>query len=300
MKIRYSSYPVNFGGLSEDLSSLEKSKVVVVPVPYDATASYGKGSSEGPARIIDASRYLELYDEELKVETCKIGIHTLAPIEPIVKSPFDMVLRVEQISDQILSAGKFPVMLGGDHILSVGAIRALIKKYPDLWCVQLDAHADLRDEYEGSPYSHACTAKRIAEICPVWQIGVRSLSKEEFACRTTHQVVSVFATDFFNSCAWRSDVNNLLGENVYITIDADVFDPSQMPAVGTPEPGGLRWHDVLEILKFICSEKNVVGFDVVEFVPIDGQRAWEFTLAKLVYKLLGYKFFIRGAESNVT
>jgi len=296
LKINYGSYPFNFCGLPEELCSLEKSKVVIVPVPYDATASYGKGSSLGPAKIIEASRYIEFYDDELKVETCDVGIHTLEPVEPIVKSPLDMVRQIEKIGDQIVNLGKTPVMLGGDHILSVGMIRALVKKYPDLWCIQLDAHADLRDTYEGSPYSHACTAKRITELCPIWQIGTRSISKEEVTDHTTHQVVTVSANNFFASCTWQSDIKNVIGKNLYVTIDADVFDPSQMPAVGTPEPGGLRWHDVLEILKFIFARKNVVGFDVMEFAPIDGQHAWDFTIAKLVYKLLGYKFFLKEAK----
>ena len=298
MKVEYPSFSLNFCALPKELSDLRKSKAVVLPVPYDHTSTYGTGSRFGPMRILEASRQLEYYDEELKVETCEIGIHTMPFVEPVAEGPESMVRRVEEITDGILEQRKFPVMLGGDHILSVGVVRSLVKRYPDLWCIQLDAHADLRDSYEGSAYSHACTAKRIAELCPVWQLGVRSISSEEITEPTTHQVITVYAHDFFISCAWQSDIENIVGENVYITVDADVFDPSCMPAVGTPEPGGLSWHDVLRVLKFIFERKNVVGFDIVEFAPIDGQHAWEFTLAKLAYKALGYKFFLGGRDRD--
>ncbi len=291
MKIDYPAYPLNFCGLPEELCDPEKSKAVILPVPYDYTSTYGAGSRNGPLKIIEASRYLEFYDVDIKEEICKIGIHTLPPVEPVAKAPEEMVARVEEVADRICESGKFPIMLGGDHILSVGMIRAFAKRYPDLWCIQLDAHADLRDSYEGSAYSHACTARRIAEICPIWQMGIRSVSSEELTAPTTHQVITVYAEDFFASCAWESDIENVVGERVYITIDADVFDPSCMPAVSTPEPGGLLWHDVLRTLKLIFAKKDVVGMDIVEFEPIDGQRAWEFTLAKLAYKSLGYKFF---------
>lgn len=291
------SYPFsiahNFGGLDEKASSFKDAKFVVLPVPYDMTASYQSGTRNGPKAIIDASTHMELYDEESDKEAYKAGIHTLPYLEPTSKGPEEMVDIVYDASRYIINKNKIPVMLGGEHSITFGLVRALKKKYPNMSVLQLDAHADMRDEYQESQYNHACIARRISEICPIVQVGIRSLSIEEAeflkkgSRKTHHAINTYFAKDVICGIPAKDICNNLTGD-VFVTIDLDVFDPSIMPATGTPEPGGLGWYDVIGLLKPVAERKNIIGFDVVELCPIPGNVAPDFMSAKLVYKMMGY------------
>ena len=283
----------NFGGLEEEYASFKRSKVAIMQAPYDKTATYIKGTKGAPAAIIDASSYMERFDDELNQETFKIGIHTMdaLPIEDM--SPEEMVAKVYAASGELLKAGKFPVMLGGEHSVSIGAVKAFKEAYPNLSVLHLDAHYDLRNEYFGSKFNHGCVARRISEICPIVQVGTRSLSKEEkdfLATQANGRIKTISVYDILDMPMWKDTVTNSLTDNVYVTIDMDVFDPSIMPAVGTPEPGGIGWYEILDLLKDVSKDKKIVGFDVVELCPIKGQIASDFFTAKLIYRLLGYIF----------
>ena len=283
----------NFGSLEEEYSNFKKSKVAIMQAPYDKTATYIKGTKSGPAAIIDASKYMERFDDELNQETFKIGIHTMDALEIENMPPEEMIAKVHSSTAELLKAGKFPVLLGGEHSVSIGAVKAFREQYPSLSVLQLDAHYDLRNEYFGSKFNHGCVGRRISEICPIVQVGTRSLSKEEkdfLATQANGKVKSINVYDILEMPMWKDTVSNSLTENVYVTIDMDVFDPSVMPAVGTPEPGGIGWYEILDLLKEIAKDKKIVGFDVVELCPIKGQVASDFFAAKLVYRLLGYVF----------
>jgi agmatinase len=282
-----------FGDIDEDYSNFKKSKVVIVQVPYEKTTTYVKGTKAGPAAIIEASGNMELFDDELNQEIYKIGIHTVEIRGIADAEPEDMVKKVHDSTDDLLKLGKFPVILGGEHSVSVGAVSAMKKSYPDVSVLQLDAHYDLRDEYLGSKYNHACAARRISEICPLVQAGLRSLSKEEkdfLNTKSNGNIKTVNVYDILEKPLWKDYVINGLSENVYITIDLDVFDPSLMPAVGTPEPGGIGWYELIDLLKETAKDKKIVGFDVVELCPIENHIMSNFLAAKLVYRLLGYIF----------
>ncbi len=283
----------NYIALEEEYSSLKKSKVVVMPVPYDKTATYIKGTVNGPEAIIDASKKMELFDEELNQETYKIGIHTMEPLPVQDMAPEAMVEKVYASTLELLKANKFPVLLGGEHSLSIGSVKAFKEVYPDLSVLHLDAHYDMRDEYYGSKLNHGCVARRISEICPIVQTGMRSLSKEEkdfLSAQANGRVKTVNVYDILEMPLWKDVISNGLSEHVYVSIDLDVFDPSLMPAVGTPEPGGIGWYETLDLLREVSKDKKIVGFDVVELCPIKGQVSSDFLAAKLVYRLLGYVF----------
>ena len=280
------SPPQNFAGLPERYSNREKARVAILPVPYDGTAEWHCGTRDAPQAIINASKYLEMYDRELDREICAVGIHTLPPLDPVLSSPEAMVQRVYLASRQVLADGKFPVMLGGEHTMTIGMVQALKEKYPDLCVLQFDAHADLRDEYLGTQYNHACAMRRIIEQCPIVQVGIRSFSLEENQFITERKLKPFYMEDLTADTA--QQVVSSLGNNVYISIDVDVFDPSIMAAVGTPEPGGMGWQQVLDIVKLVAQKKNVVGFDIVELCPQEGPDACSYLAAKLTYKLIGY------------
>jgi agmatinase len=280
--------PFNFCGLNSECSSWEVSRAVIIPVPYDLTTTYLPGTRLAPHAIIKASMQVELFDDELEQETAAIGIHTLPEIAVDTAGPAAMIERVETAAQQVISAGKFPVLLGGEHSVTLGMIRALIKTHPDMGVLQLDAHADLRDSYLGSPYNHACVAQRIQELCPLVQAGIRSLSAEEFAFLPRSNVKTYFARHMQGNSEWIAKIIENLPQKIYITIDLDVFDPSVMPAVGTPEPGGLGWYAVLDLLRTVCRKRQIVGCDIVELCPQPMNPGPDFLAAKLCYKLLGY------------
>ena len=282
--------PRNFCGLAEEFSSWNAARAVIIPVPYDLTSTYVSGSRRGPEAIISASMNMEQFDEELRVETFRVGIHTQDQLDPTAASPEGMIAAVEHAVGQVAAAGKLPVMLGGEHSITVGALRALRRRHRKLSILQLDAHADLRDSYQGTPLSHACAARRASEMGKLVQAGIRSLSAPEEQFRAGSNVTTFFAADIAAGHARPQEIAAELGEELYITIDLDVLDPACMPATGTPEPGGLTWYQVLGILRAACEGRRVVGFDVVELCPIAGNVAPDFLAAKLVYRLLGYIF----------
>jgi len=278
---------LNFGALPPRHSSAGDSKIVLVPVPYDGTSTWMKGADRGPQAIIDASVNLELYDIDTDSEVYHHGIFTDAPVE-VGSSADRMVAAVEQRVRGHLADNKFTVVLGGEHSVSIGAARAHAAHFPEVTVLQLDAHSDLRDEYEGSRFNHACVMARIRECCPIVQVGIRSMDISEKPSVDPDRIF--FAKDVAGRTEWIDRVVATLSEQVYVTIDLDVFDPAAMPATGTPEPGGLLWYDVLTLLKSVCSRRTVVGFDVVELCPIEGNWAANFLAAKLIYQFLSYRF----------
>jgi len=277
----------NFAGVDESFSDRKNSKIVILPVPYDKTSTWIKGADKGPFALIEASRALEWYDIETDFEVYKKGIHTSGALI-LDAEPEIMVAKVKAKVEEFLGSGKFVVTLGGEHSVSIGAALAHSEKFKDLCILQLDAHSDLREVYDGSRYNHACTAARILEVSPVVQAGIRSMSIEEKGKLPPENVF--FAKDMVRDKSVAKKIINRLSDNVYVTIDLDVFDCSQMPSTGTPEPGGLMWYEVMEILRRVSEKRNVVGFDVVELCPNQANKAPDFLAAKLVYKFLSYIF----------
>ena len=278
---------INFGYLPEEYSDPENAGIVIIPVAYDGTSTWVKGADEGPTAIIEASANMELYDIETDSEVYRKGIFTENPIAGEI-STTEMIQAVNETVKYYLEKEKFTVVIGGEHSVSIGSIRAHAERYANLTVLQLDAHADLRDEYNGSKYNHACVMARASEICPILQVGVRSMDSSEKKFMNFENVF--LAEDIHQQKEWIEKAVSRLSEKVYITIDLDVFDPSLMSSTGTPEPGGLLWYDVLELLRRVCEKTDVVGFDVVELCPDDRNRAPDFLAAKLIYKLLSYKF----------
>ncbi len=279
---------MNFGGIEEKYEALEGAAFVVVPVPYDLTTTYQGGARKGPAAILEASCNMELYDEEIEAETYRAGIHTMEPLEAVASGPEGMLGRIEEAVTGVFQLGKIPVMLGGEHSITLGAVRAARKRYPKLSVLHLDAHADMRMSYQGTPYSHACIGRRMIELCPVVQAGIRSMSVEEADFLRRRKLPSCSAAAIRRDRAWVGKLIRHLTRDVYITVDLDAFDPAVMPATGTPEPGGMLWHDVLDLLREVCRKKNVIGFDLVELAPIPGMVAPDFLAARLAYRMMGY------------
>jgi agmatinase len=280
-------FPRTFAAIPEEYARWEAARVVILPVPYDNTASGLAGSREGPRAIIDASEEMELYDLELGLEPYRVGIHTLPEVVPHVGDPAAMMDRIEALVGELLDAGKFVATLGGEHTVAVGAVRAYRRRLPNLSVLALDAHADLRPEYLGTPYNHACTLRRVLELCPVVQVGLRSADRAE------HEFIGERALPFFTVGAYRAladgpgEVVARLAADVYVTIDLDALDPAEMAAVGTPEPGGLRWEEVTALLARVASQRRIVGFDVTELAPRLGTFANAQLAAKLTYRLIG-------------
>ena len=282
-----------FGDIGEDCAGLKKSKVCIIQAPYDETLTYIKGARKGPRAIIEASTNMELFDDELQTETYKIGIYTAPPLEfDTPTTPEKAIASVKDAVKEVFDAGKFPVLLGGEHSITVGAVKAAKEVFNEISVLHLDAHYDLRDEYNGSKYNHACVARRLVKICPIVEVGVRNLSKEEkdFLDTPLSNVKVISAYDILESPDWKKEASNALKGNVYITIDLDVLDPAIMPSVGTPEPGGFGWYEFIDFLKIVTKDKKVVGFDVVELSPKEGFIAPDFLAAKIIYRLLGYIF----------
>lgn len=273
----------HFTGPDGASTDLEKSKIVILPVPYDRTSTWIKGADKGPFALLEASPELELYDIDTGYEVYRQGIYTLPPV-PVNLPPEEMVKAVEGRVLEFLDKDKFVVLLGGEHSVSIGSVRAHAGKYNDLSVLSLDAHADLREEYQGSRFNHACVAARIKESCHVVEVGVRSMSLEEKDKLPPEDIF--FAKDIVGRAGWTREAVSRLRDNVYVTIDLDVFDPAVMPSTGTPQPGGLDWYQVMSLLEAVARDKNVVGFDVVELCPSRSNKAPDFLAAKLVYKFL--------------
>jgi agmatinase len=279
---------MNFGGIDPAYPTFEEAVFVVIPIPYDLTSTYQSGSRRGPHAILEASGNMELYDEELCKETYLTGIYTLSPLESDARGPGEMVHVIRHATADILAHNKIPVILGGEHSISFGVVQAMREKFPGISVLQLDAHADLRNYYQCSPYSHASVGRRISELCPLVQAGIRSMSAEE-AAFMKESTIRTFSADFIlEEQLWWEKIAETLSGDVYITIDIDVLDPSIMPATGTPEPGGIYWKDILRLVRAVSSRCRVRGFDVVELSPIPGMVAPDFLAAKLVYRIIGY------------
>jgi len=279
-------YPrINFASLDDDDSAFERSRVVVLPVPYDSTVTARAGTRDGPRAIIEASADMELYDVGLGIEPYRHGIHTLPELAPHTGSPEAMIDRIEGVVAELLDQRKFVVTLGGEHTVAVGAVRAHAKRTPGLSVLAFDAHSDMRDAYLDSRYNHACTLRRANEVARVTQVGLRSAASEDHAYIRDEGLAFYSPREFREAGAARV-VDNLT-DDVYVTIDLDNFDPAEMPAVGTPEPGGLRWDEVSDLLVELTRRKRVVGFDVTELSPSLGPRSCAQLAAKLTYRLIG-------------
>lgn len=275
----------NYAGIPDKHARLDDAKVVLIPVPYDGTSSWQKGADKGPDAFLEASENMELYDIETRTEVYRKGIY-LAPPVTEDSSPEKMVEAVHKTTKNYIKQEKFVTLFGGEHSVSIGAIRAFNESFPELTVVQIDAHADLRPEYEGSPYNHACAVHEASKKANLVQVGIRSMDVSEVEHMDENQVY--FAHDLYED--WMDDAIGQMTPNVYITIDLDAFDPSILPSTGTPEPGGMFYYETLEFIKMMFKKKNVVGFDIVELCPNDIDKSSDFLAAKLYYKMLSYKF----------
>lgn len=286
----------NFLGIEPAFSAYPQARAAVLPVPFEATTTYVQGTSRGPEAIINASHNVELYDEELGRETYRLGIATLEPVE-VADVPFERAAeRIAAAARRVIADGKLLVSLGGEHSITPPLVDACASVAGRLSVLQLDAHSDLRDSYGGTPHSHACAMRRVTERHPAVQVGIRSLCVEEADLLRAgghhvffaHQMAAEPSTSLGPGPSWMDHALALLGEKVYLTIDLDYFDPSLIPAVGTPEPGGPGWYDTLRFLRRVASARRIVAMDIVELCPIEGQVVSDFTAAKLIYRLMGY------------
>jgi agmatinase len=282
-----------YAGIPAEYSKLETSKVVLIPVPYDGTSTWQKGADKGPAAFLAASENMELYDIETNSEAYKNGVY-LADAITEASTPEAMVEAVYRQTKNYITRNKFVTLIGGEHSVSIGSIRAFNEGFEDLTVVQIDAHADLRKEYEGSACNHACAVHEASKNTNLIQVGIRSMDVSELKWMNKDQ--TFFAHEIREEEYWSDAAVDLMTDNVFITIDLDCFDPSILPSTGTPEPGGLLWYETLDFLKKIFKEKNVVGFDIVELCPNPAEKSSDFLAAKLYYKMLCYKFKIADDE----
>jgi agmatinase len=288
---------MNFGGIEEEkYSSFDSSRILVWPVSYEGTVSFGTGTGGGAMAIVDASRNMELYEEETRSEVYKLGIHTLEEFESR-ESPEAMMESLYDRTKELLESEKFICMLGGEHSVSAPVIRAHAEKFHNMSVLQIDAHADLRDTYDGTPHSHASIMARVVKDLriPSVQVGIRSISADEARSLNTGLPTKIFwAKDIVGRTDWIEPAVDALTENVYLTIDIDGLDPSLVPTTGTPEPGGLGWYETLALIRTLAKKRRVIGMDLVEFSKTDNSDAPAFLCSKLVYKSLAYVF---GEES---
>ena len=279
----------NFLDLPPECSDYERSRYAVLPIPYDAAATYRSGSREGPDAVIRASHHVETFDEELEGEFVEAGIATLQAVCPNTAGPAAMHEDIHGVARRIVRDGKFLIGLGGDHSITSGLVRAVQSKHKKLSVLQIDAHSDLRSEYENSPYSHASVMRRVHELgVTLVPVGIRACCHEEHRFIRRHKIPAVTARECFESDEWVDRVMDALGDTVYVTVDIDGFDPAYAPGTGTPEPGGLDWYQVTSLLRLVAAEKRVVAADVVEVMPLPGQVVTEFLAARLIYKLISY------------
>ncbi|MCX5807690.1 MAG: agmatinase [Proteobacteria bacterium] len=276
--------PFSFCGLPNNGNDYERASIVILPIPFDKTSTWLKGTDKGPSAIIEASVYLELYDIETDSEVFRKGIYTAKPIRSASSSA--LIKKSDSAVSKYLKENKLVVTLGGEHSVSIGVIKSHARHYKDLSILHLDAHTDSRDSYEGTPYNHACIIARVREFARnIVSVGIRSMDISERPGIDNKRMF--FAHNIYDSDKWVSNVISLLTDNVYITIDLDVFDPGIMPSTGTPEPGGLGWYQVMKLLFDVSKSKQIVGFDVVELCP-SSCKAPDFLAAKLIYTLLSY------------
>lgn len=287
-----SEIPSNFMDLDDEFSAYENSKVVIVPIPYEKTVSFGKGTSKGPSAILHASTSIELYDDELHCEPADIGIHTLKGIDNSFE-PEQTIELIKSANESLLENDKFIINLGGEHTVTIGSVLGFKSFYEDFSVLSIDAHCDLRDTYEDKKVCHATVMRRVVELgVPVVEVGIRSYSKEESQyIINSEDVVVIHANEIQENRDWVNQAISNLKDKVYLSIDVDGLDPSIIPATGTPEPGGLGWYQVLSLLKQLFIEREVIGMDIVELAPVEGLHGPDVLAAKLAYKSIGYKFF---------
>jgi agmatinase len=276
-----------FGNIEQKFAEYETSEILLQSIPYDGTSTWGKGADKGFEAFLEAAENMELYDIETESEVYRKGIHILPEIT-LNTSPEAVFSEVYRNTRQLLETEKFLTFFGGEHSISIGIIKAFYEKYPDITILQLDAHADLRPHYNDSKYNHACAVHDAAHNANLIQVGIRSMDKSEEEFLNPYQ--TYFAHRIRESEGWMKKVVSQMTDNVYITVDLDVFDPSIMPSTGTPEPGGLDWYKIISLLRRVFEKKNVLGFDIVELAPIENYKAADFLTAKLYYKMLSYKF----------
>jgi len=277
----------NFAGIDTKYADPGSSRIILQSIPYDGTSTWGKGADKGFIAFLDAAENMELYDIETNAEVYKMGI-TMPPAWNDYSTPSEMFTTVYQKTKSLLDTNKFLTFFGGEHSVSIGILKAFYEHYDNLTVLQLDAHADLRPEYNGSPYNHACAVYDVSKNCNLIQAGIRSMDVSEKAHMNFNKVY--FAQDMHTNNNWIDASVSNMTDDVYITLDLDVLDPSIMPATGTPEPGGLSWYMLTNYLQRVFEQKNVIGFDIVELAPIPNLRAPQFLAAKLYYKMLSYKF----------
>ena len=282
-----------YGGTTPTTTDFEHARVVILPIPLDRTTSYVPGTRNGPHEILVASSHMELWDEETQTDVHSIGIFTLPEMEFPFASMDEVVGEIRRVTSELIKRDKFPLVLGGEHSITPAVVGAVAEKYPGLSVLQIDAHADLRESFMGTPHNHACAMRRTLEFARTTQVGIRSLSPEEAAAVPTLSTAIFYDFNMRDDADWIERVVDSLTEHVYISIDVDGFDPAIMPATGTPEPGGLSWYEALKLLRRVVERRTVVGCDVVELSPMPGHVAPNFLCAKLIYKILSYRF---GAE----
>jgi agmatinase len=282
--------PLAYGGTKPTTLSFDESRVVVLPVPFDRTTSYDSGTRNGPREILVASSHMELWDEETQTDVHGVGIFTLPEMEFPFGDLESCMHEIQRVVSDILQHDKFPVVLGGEHSITPPIVAAMAEKHRGLSVLQLDAHADLRDSFMGTRWNHACAMRRALEHARCTQVGIRSLSPEEAEAAGSLDTRIFWDWNMRHDADWIARIVASLEDPVYITIDVDALDPAIMPATGTPEPGGLGWYETLALLKAVFAQRTVVGVDVVELSPIPGMIAPNFLCAKLVYKLLSYRF----------
>ncbi|MBL6870608.1 MAG: agmatinase [Flavobacteriaceae bacterium] len=284
-----------YAGIPDSYATSEKSKIVLIPVPYDGTSTWKKGADKGPDAFLAASENMELYDIETDSEVYKQGVFLSPPVTEN-SSPEAMVAAVAEKVKSYLNRNKFVTLFGGEHSISIGSIRAFSKFYENLTVVQIDAHADLRQSYEGSTCNHACALYEASQTTHLIQVGIRSMEHNEKSVMNLDNVF--FAHEMESDEYWIEQAIERMTDNVFITFDLDALDPSILPATGTPEPGGMLWYETLAFLREVFKEKNVVGFDIVELCPEPALYASDFLAAKLYYKMLSYKFHLKSFDSK--
>jgi agmatinase len=279
-----------FGGTTPTTTDFERARVIIFPVPLDRTTSYVPGTRNGPHEILIASSHMELWDEETQTDVHSIGIFTLPEMEFPFETLAEVMNEIQRVTSELVTRDKFIVALGGEHAITGPLVAAVAARHPGLSVLQIDAHADLRQSFMGSPHNHACAMRRVVEHAPATQVGIRSLSTEEAAVAPTLPTTIFYDYNMRQDPNWMDRVVDSLSETVYITIDVDGFDPAIMPATGTPEPGGLSWYEGLSLLRRVIERRKVVGCDIVELSPMPGNVAPNFFCAKLIYKILSYRF----------
>jgi agmatinase len=285
--------PGQFGGITPTTTDFDNARVVILPVPLDRTTTYVAGTRNGPHEILVASAHMELWDEETETDVHSVGICTLPEMDLPFATMAEVMEEIRRVAVELVSRGKFPVVLGGEHSITAPVVAAMAAQYKGLSVLQIDAHADLRDSYMGTRHNHACAMRRTLEYAPCTQVGIRSLSAEEAAAAPTLPTTIFYDFNMRRDSQWIDHVVDSLSGDVYITIDCDGFEPGIMPAVGTPEPGGLGWYEGLALLRRVIERRRVVGCDIVELCPIPGNIAPNFLCARLLYKILSYRFGAR-------